>query len=140
MGIRPDMKYNGKVGNGSMLIQTEKGSLGYQVMLQCEDGETSFTIWMTPRNKDRAIKSFEAMGVDPEKLKEPSYLEYKLAFDIQGKEVSFGTKTEVYNGKSSVKVGWIGKKSEGNMANAAASFFGGTVTPVTPSPDEEIPF
>ena len=55
----------------------------------------------------------------------PSYIEYQLGLDIEGREVSFGTKDEEYNGKHSVKVVWIGKKSDPNLSRSAARFFGG---------------
>ena len=35
MSIRADVKYNGVVGPGSQLYETQAGTLGYQVMLEC---------------------------------------------------------------------------------------------------------
>ena len=51
---------------------------------------------------------------------------YQLGLDIEGREVSFGTKEEEYNGRHSVKVVWIGKQSDPNLSRSAARFFGGT--------------
>ena len=127
MTIRADAKYNGIVGPGSALYETQTGTLGYQVMLECADGSTSFVIWLTQKNRDRARKFFEILGVDPERLKDSGYVEYQLGLDIEGREVSFGTKDEEYNGRHSVKVVWIGKKSDPNLSRNAARFFGGAV-------------
>ena len=113
---------------GSQLYETQTGTLGYQVMLECADGSTSFVIWLTQKNRERARRYFEALGVDPELLKDSGYIEYQLGLDIEGREVSFGTKDEEYNGRHSVKVVWIGKRSDPNLSRSAARFFGGTTT------------
>ena len=73
----------------------------------------------------RAGGTSRCSGVDPELLKDPGYIEYQLGLDIEGREVSFGTKDEEYNGRHSVKVVWIGKKSDPNLSRSAARFFGG---------------
>ena len=137
--IKPDCRYNATVAPGSALYETQTGTLGYQVMLDCADGSTSFVIWLTEKNRDRARRYFEALRVDSEKLKDPGYIEYQLGLDIEGREVSFGTKDEEYNGKHSVKVVWIGKKSDPDLSRSAARFFGGDVDN-RPSRPNEIPF
>lgn len=136
MSLKPDWKYNGKVAEGSQMIETARGSIGFQVNLDCEDGKTTFVIWMTEKNRKRAEGSFDVLGADFSKLGSPSYLEYEFPSEIVGREVSFGTKEEEYNGKKSVKVAWIGKKSEGKPSVAGAKFFG--AEPVIK--DEDIPF
>jgi hypothetical protein len=135
MCIKADTKYNGTVGSGSQLYETQTGTLGYQVMLECADGPTSFVIWLTEKNRERARRYFEVLGVDPERLKDPGYIEYQLGLDIEGREVSFGTKDEEYNGRHSVKVVWIGKKSEPNLSRSAARFFGGNASEEAPVDD-----
>jgi hypothetical protein len=80
----------------------------------------------------------EFLGVDAEKLRDWSYIEYKLALDIEGKEVSFGTKDEEYNGRHSVRVAWIGRKSDPNLSRSAARYFGGAVD--KPAYGGDIPF
>jgi hypothetical protein len=139
MSIKADTKYNGVVAPGSQLYETQTGTLGYQVMLDCPDGTTSFVIWLTQKNRERARRYFEALGVDPELLKDSGYIEYQLGLDIEGRELSFGTKEEEYNGRHSVKVVWIGKRSDPNMSRSAARFFGGTTTDGG-IPGEETPF
>ena len=62
-------------------------------------------IWLTQKNRERARRYFDVLGVDPGLLKDSSYIEYQLGLDIEGRELSFGTKEE-YNGKRSVKVVW----------------------------------
>ncbi len=133
MSIKADMKYNGVVAPGSQLYETQTGTLGYLVMLECPDGATSFVIWLTQKNRDRARRYFEVLGIDPELLKDSGYIEYQLGLDIEGREVSFGTKDEEYRGKRDVKVVWIGKRSDPNLSRSAARFFGGT------APDGDIP-
>ena len=128
MSIKADTKYNGTVAPGSQLYETQTGTLGYQVMLECADGPTSFVIWLTQKNRERAGRYFEVLGVDPELLRDSSYIEYQLGLDIEGREVSFGTKEDEYNGKRSVKVVWIGKRSDPNLSRSAARFFGSTIT------------
>jgi len=128
MNIKADTKYNGIVAPGSQLYETQTGTLGYQIMLDCQDGSTSFVIWLTQKNRDRAKKYFEVLGVDPERMKDPGYIEYQLGLDIEGREISFGTKAEEYNGRQNIKVVWIGKQSDPNLSRSAARFFGGTTT------------
>ncbi len=128
MSIKADVKYNGIVAPGSQLYETQTGTLGYQVMLECGDGPTSFVIWLTQKNRERAQRYFEVLGVEPEQLKDPGYIEYQLGLDIEGRELCFGTKEEEYNGKHSVKVVWIGKRSDPNLSRSAARFFGSTIT------------
>ena len=92
--IKADFKYNGVVAPGSQLYESQTGTLGYQVMLECPEGSTDFVIWLTDKNRKRAEKFFEVLGVDPGKLKDPDYIEYQLGLDIEGHEVSFGTRSE----------------------------------------------
>jgi len=125
--IKADCKYNGTVAPGSQLYETQTGTLGYQVMLECPEGSTSFVIWLTDKNRERARKYFEILGVDSAMLKDPGYIEYQLGLDIEGREVSFGTKDEEYNGKHSVKVVWIGRKSDPNLSRSAARYFGAAI-------------
>jgi hypothetical protein len=122
--IKADCRYNAMVAPGSALYETQTGTLGYQVMLECPEGSTSFVIWLTDKNRERARKYFKVLGVDPEKLRDSSYIEYQLGLDIEGREVSFGTRDEEYNGKSSVRVVWIGRKPDPNLSRSAARYFG----------------
>ncbi len=70
MSIKADTKYYGVVAPGSQLYETQTGTLGYQVMLECPDGPTSFVIWLTQKNRERARRYCEVLGVDPELLKD----------------------------------------------------------------------
>ncbi len=139
MSLKSDMKYNGVVAPGSQLYETQTGTLGYQVMLECPDGSTSFVIWLTQKNRERARRYFEVLGIDPELLKDSGYIEYQLGLDIEGREVSFGTKDDEYRGKHDVKVVWIGKRSDPNLSRSAARFFGSTTTD-SGIPGDDIPF
>jgi len=127
MSLKADHKYHGKVAPGSEIMESQSGSLGYQVMLECEDGSTSYIIWLTPKNRDNAAKVFtEALGVPAEKLQNATYIENQLGLDITGREVTFVTEQEEYKGKSRIKVAWLFKRSAisgGNPAKAVAGFF-----------------
>jgi hypothetical protein len=134
--IRPDQKYHGTVAAGSQLIQSQTGTMGFQVQLDCEDGATSFIIWMTPKNKERAQKAFvEALGVDEEKLLDANYFEYMLASEIIGRPVTFTTVEEEYKGNTKVKVAFLFKRSTEISGKAAAGFFGAKF-----ADDDDIPF
>lgn len=148
MALKPDHKYHGTVAPGSEIIESQSGSIGYQVMLECEDGTASYTIWLTQKNRERAEKTFtEALGVDREKLADANYLEDVLATEIAGREVTFVTEEEEYKGKRRVKVAWLFRRSAsggGSPAKAAARFFGGNdsrsnqhADPIT---DDDLPF
>jgi len=125
MPIKPDTKYNGRVRAGSYPFESQSGTPGYQVNLECEDGATQFVIWLTEKNRERARKNFETLGVNVARFEDPNYIEYQLAGEIVGREVSFGTKEETYRGETKVKVAWIGRKSEGTPVVTMAKFFGG---------------
>lgn len=127
MAIKPDHRYSGYVGSGSQVVTFDSGSVAYQINLTCEDGNTYFMAWLTPKNKERVEKMFkDVLGVDPVKLRNPNYVEFDLAQEIEGKEVSFEARTEEYKGKTSVKVAFLSKKREGRPAAAMAEFFGGS--------------
>jgi hypothetical protein len=150
MGIKPDKRYNGTVAPGSQLMESQNGTLGFQVMLECEDGPTSFTIWLTERTKENAEKTFKnALGIEPEKLRDHNYIEMQLPLDIDGREVTFTTKDEEYNGKFKTKVNGLFKRSAsagGSPFKAAAAFFKGEklgqgpATETNPITDGDIPF
>ena len=131
MAIKADRKYNGTIAAGSSLAESQTGTLSFNINIECEDGDTYFPIWLTDKNKEKARKYFEIIGADLSKLNNQNYFDLQLPVDIVGKGISFGTKEEEYNGKHTVKVAWIGKKSDPNLARGAASFFGGAA-PATP--------
>lgn len=125
--IKAGKKYHGHVASGSELIQSQSGTLGYQVQLECEDGETSFIIWLTPKNRDRAADTFKkALGVPEDKLLDGNYIELQLGSDIVGREVTFTTVEEEYKGKSTIKVAFLFPRSvtaDVSPGKAAALFF-----------------
>lgn len=146
MGLKADHKYHGKVREGSEIMESQSGSLGYQVMLTCEDGDTDYIIWLTKNNRDRATKLFtEVLGVPEEKLANANYIENQLGNDIAGREVTFVTELDEYKGKSRIKVAWLFKRSAisgGNPAKAVAGFFSKQSSGSTSfeTHDEDIPF
>lgn len=145
MSVKAEKKYAGEIMEGAYFYYTSKGSLSFNIPIKCEDGTITFDLWLTDKNKERATKTLEMLGADKDKLSNQNYLEDKLPSMIVGKKISFGTNLETYNGKDTVKVVWIGKPTDPNVARGAASFFGGgsTETPEDisrPIDDNDIPF
>ena len=131
MGIKADKKYHGTVAPGSALIESSKGTLGYQVQLECEDGDTSFTIWMTKNTREVAEDTFkDALGVDPAKLKNGNYIEMQLGIDIVGREVTFTTEENEYKGKITVKVKGLYKRNA-SAGGSLAKRYGTARRPAT---------
>lgn len=128
MSIKPNKKYHGTVANGSRIMTSNSGTLGFQLLLDCEDGATEFIIWLTEKNKDRARAAFvDVLGVAEDKLQDANYFEYMLPEEIAGRPVTFSTVEEEYKGYKKTKVGFIFKSSalDGKSAGkAVARFFG----------------
>lgn len=126
--LKPDTRYAGTIVDGG-IYEANSGTLGYQLLLNCEDGATDFVIWLTKKTKENgsAEKAFVGLGVDPKCLRSETGLE-GIASQLAGMEVVFGTRSEEYNGKTRVKVSWVGKPKEGGasagspLARAAAFF------------------
>ena len=147
MGLKPDRKYDGKIGIGSALCVASTGTIFFQLNLECEDGSITYPIWLTEANKKKAKKQMEIIGADMERLGSASYLENELPTAIVGNEISFDTVEDTYNDRQIVKVSWIRKKTDPNLAKGAANFFGGNTKDTAPAkvsePDysnDDIPF
>jgi hypothetical protein len=124
MAIRANKRYVGKVSSGSSLIEVGANNTpAYQVNLTCEDGDTSFNIWLTDKSRKNALKYFGILGVSEGQLSNPTYIEFQLGVDINGKEVVFEAKDDPQYG---TQVAWIGKKPSPNLAKDAARFFSNT--------------
>ena len=126
MGIKADTRYRGQIVDGG-IYEANSGTLGYQLLLNCEDGSTDYVIWLTPKNKERAEQAFVGLGIDPKCLRSEAGIE-SIAAQLAGMEVDFGTREEEYNGKKRAKVSWIGKPKEGGASagsplTRAAAFF-----------------
>jgi cysteine synthase len=123
MGIQANRTYNGTVGDNNQLVETPSGTMGYQISLCCEDGDTSCVMWMTDKTKKMVSKTLEILGVDEEKLTDPAYLDFGMSLEIQGRELSFTTVEEEYNGQTSIKVSWINKRLSEDLKRDAAKYF-----------------
>ncbi len=145
MTLKADTRYAGTIVDGG-IYEANSGTLGYQLLLNCEDGATDFIIWLTPKSKEKAEKTFVSLGIDPKSLRSETGLD-GIASQLAGMDVVFGTREEEYQGKKRVKVAWVGKPKEGAasagspLARAAAFFADGPPAP-TSSPDSEdsVPF
>lgn len=130
-------RYIGTVASGSGLYESAKGTLGFQVMLHCEDGATDYTIWLTEKNAERAKRDFETLGVDPKRLANPKDFT-KIGDEIEGRKVSFETDEETYNERTKIKVKWISPLKDsgvGTLEQRAAVLFG-----AEPVADDEVLF
>ena len=128
MPIRVGKRYLGRVVEGRLFESSARKTPGFQILIDTEDGSIEYPIWLTKKNRDKAIRDFETLGVDPAQLSSRNFLTYELPRVVQGCEVVIEPKEEEYNGKTSVKVPWIGKPgaaSEEEIAASVAVFFGG---------------
>lgn len=107
MSLRADSRYTGEVTQGKWM-ESQKGTLGFQLMLECEEGGISHTIWVTEKNKEKAAEAFAAIGVTKEQLTNASFLRNEMPTAVVGVAITFGTKEEEYNNKKRVVVSWIG--------------------------------
>lgn len=125
--LMPDKRYSGVILPGSALIESGKGTIGFQIQLSCEDGDTSFVVWLTRKNRDRAIATFTELGIPEAKLTSDAYIEHELGPALTGQVVAFGTREDSYKGKVRTVVAWVGKGSDtaGNrsLSARAAGFF-----------------
>jgi hypothetical protein len=145
MSLKADKKYSGVITPGSYFSYSVNGNLAFNIMIECEDGSCSFPLWLTEKNREKAIKTLVSLGADKDKLSSQTYLDMELSNTITGKEISFGTREDEYNGKVSVKISWIGKHTEENVAKGASNFFSGKsgngpVTEEDPIDSSDIPF
>lgn len=146
MSIRPDKKYHGTVAIGSCLIESQNGTMGYQLQLDCEDGQAEYMIWLTAKNKDRARAAFvDILGVKEDKLQDANYFEYMLAEEITGRPITFTTVENEYKGKRKVQVAFIFKPGSWALdgagpGRAAAAFFGAEVKAPKIDDDDDMPF
>ncbi len=150
MAVKGDTEYNGRVLAGAQIIQSAtKGTLGFEVPLECEDGRIKHVIWLTPGTMEHAEKTFQkALGVSPSQLRDEDFVTNKIAAYIEGRDVRFTTEEDE---KGYVKVKWL--NGAGSMGKPAApklmsDFFKkpvaqgfpeqrGTGSPIT---DADIPF
>lgn len=136
--MRPDTTYSGTI-TGAAWVQARKGTPGLQVDLEAEDGQgISHVWWLTHKTKETFEGEMKEFGIKPEQLASGSFLQNELFSVLIGKDVTFATKEEEYQGTKKVKVHWInaGKAPSDprGIGFAVASLFGGEVS------EDDIPF
>lgn len=150
MSIKADKKYNFEIIGGEW-IESNNGTLGFQIFLECEDGNADFTIWLTDNNREVAQRLFnKALGVSLDQLKDQFFMQHQLPSFVKGKIISGGTEEQEWKGKKKVRVKWINTKSQstdGNLAGAASFFFGGAPPQAEnqdegrqPGDEDDVPF
>ena len=127
MSFHPDQRYTGTVARGA-LIESAKGTPGFEIQMECDEGVMFHTIWITPKTKEYALKDFAVLDVTESQLANASFLANELPLMVVGKPISFGTKEEEYKGVSKVKCAWIGKPkapASSSLEKSVAMMFGG---------------
>ena len=133
MAHRADEKYLGTV-TGGRLVESSKGTPGLQFDIeeQTMGDPISHTIWLSSKSKEYAEKDLEVLGITAAHRADASFWSYKVDEHLRGQAIAYGTKSEEYKGKTSIRVAWISKPrtsdgpaGERGLASAAASLFGG---------------
>lgn len=135
MSFREGCRYTGNVISGS-LIESGKGTPGFEIQIECDEGVMFHTIWMTPKTVEYAAKDFAVLDVTEEQLANVSFLTNQLPLIVQGKTVAFGTKAEEYKGVTKIRCAWIGKPkapAAASLQGSVAKMFGGKVEPTAPA-------
>lgn len=168
--IAPDEKYQGTVVRGTMTRSKVKGTTGFEVLISVAETNDSIfhTVWITAGNRENAKRDLIALGADATAFEQKEgetddafrartteYLHYKLADDVAGTSVTFGTKAEEYNGKTYTRIKWIGAQRSASvpatsdqLADAALILAGfepaipadPTAPIFSPADDSDIPF
>jgi hypothetical protein len=127
--LQPDRTYIGTIVSARLMQSKAKKTPGFQLGIETSEGDTAeHIIWLTPKNKERAETDFQTLGVDLSRLGSRSYIEHELPGATIGKEIEFGTKSETYNDRTTVKVSWIqpaGAATTTDLADEVAHLWGG---------------
>lgn len=143
-------EYDGLCTGGAW-VRSSNDNPGFQVFLQCKDGNATFTIWLRGKDqektKEKAAKNLRTLGATDADMRSAAFLNYQLPLVVKDRPIRFGVAEEEYEGHKRMKVIWIGpkrKEPDPNAAAEAAAIFGGNgggpVTPEHPATDEDIPF
>ncbi len=91
MSVQAFMTYAGRVRHGARMIKSKnKGTLGFEVPLECADGSITHTLWITSSTKERVLKTFnEALGVSLAQLQDENFVANEISSFIADKEVEF---------------------------------------------------
>jgi len=145
VSFRDGCRYTGNVIAGAM-IESGKGTPGFEIQIECDEGVMFHTIWITPKTVEYAAKDFAVLDVTEEQLANVSFLTNQLPLMVQGKTVTFGTKAEEYKGNVKIRCAWIGKPkapAAASLQGSIAKMFGGKADePAAPTPaeDDSLPF
>jgi hypothetical protein len=129
MGLRADAKYRGEI-TFCEWTESRNGTPGLQIDVESTEGSISHTWYLTEATLQYFERDMKGFGVTPDQLASGTFMQYELPTVLKGREVSFGTKEEVYNGKNRIKVSWIGAhkapSDDRGVGYAVAQMFGGT--------------
>lgn len=126
------------------MIESGKGTPGFEIQIECDEGVMFHTIWITPKTVEYAAKDFAVLDVTEEQLANVSFLTNQLPLMVQGKQVTFGTKAEEYKGVTKIRCAWIGKPkapAASSLQGSVAKMFGGKAEPAAATEeDSDLPF
>jgi hypothetical protein len=121
MSIIAGKRYTGTVTGGRFMESSLNLTPGFQVFIECEDGDADFIIWLTRNNMKGATKSLRVVGADIEQMGNRSYVTNQLPQVVVGKEISFEAKEEEWRGEVKTKVAWIGRVNAASEDEIAAN-------------------
>jgi hypothetical protein len=133
MALKAPCQYNGHIENAN-LYYSNGGTLGLQLHLACEDGKITHTLWITEKTIGRVEETLLKIGVSKNELQDENALD-NIGDILGGREVSFNTVAEEYQGREIVKVQWLNKPRQANGSSAAkmaAHLFAGRSQPAVP--------
>ena len=158
MPLQADRKYTGEIIDASLYRSNNKGTLGLELRIQCEEGNIDHTLWLSDKARPNSEKKLKELGITEQEMKSGVFWNAVGTF-LMGKRVRIETEQEIYNEKPRVRVKWLnadnGSLEEGDMATAAARLFGGGGAPapapqpkpaenwnpeIPPPGDEDMPF
>lgn len=129
MPFQPDQTYVCRVADCYATTSSQKGTKGVALKLTHETaGDIYHTLWLASNEqKTRFIDLMQkAFGIKPEVLKSASFWEDPMTL-VGGKDVEIKTRSDEYQGKTRVVVGFINPLNSKRLASADdfAAFFGG---------------
>jgi len=129
MAFQPDQTLVCKVTDCYPTTSSQKGTRGFAMKLTHEThGDIYHTLWLASNEqKTKFIELMQkAFGITPEVLKSASFWEDPMTL-VGGKDVEVKTRSDEYNGRARVVVGFVNPINSKRLASADdfATFFGG---------------
>lgn len=146
--LHADRRYTGTI-TGACWMESSKGTPGLSLDIETTDGGfITHVVYFSDKSVKFNRELLEKFGVTAEQIRSGSYMQYELLSYLTGKEVTFQTKAEEYNGKVSIKLAWLAPKTAPTDSRgtgySVAQMFGGSEEPADTTganlSDDDIPF